>query len=301
MISTDSDFIGKNSSWFHRYCVIMLVITVALISCKRETSPKNTLSEEWIELLNGQNLDEWTVKIKGYEENQNIDSTFRVEDGRLKIRYDRYKQFDNRFGHLFYKTPYSYYKLRITYRFTGNQPPGAPEWAFKNSGVMFHAQSPERMGLDQDFPISIEYQLLGGDGESERPNANVCTPGTHIMADTLVTEHCIASDSKTYDKDEWLTVELIVHGHEEIYHILEGDTVLTYGQPQIGGGVVSGFDPKIKKNGKKLDSGYIALQSEGHPLDIRSVKMLNLEGCLDKSARNFREYFVKHNAGECRY
>ena len=37
------------------------------------------------------------------------------------------------------------------------------------------------MGLNQDFPISLEVQLLGGSPAPDRTTANVCTPGTEIF------------------------------------------------------------------------------------------------------------------------
>jgi hypothetical protein len=137
---------------------------------------------------------------------------------------------------------------------------------------MFHAQDPESMGLGQDFPISLEAQFLGGDGTGARPTANLCTPGTHVeMAGALAEGHCHMADAPTFHGDEWVTVELIVRGDSAIAHVIEGDTVLTYGRPVVGGGVVSGFDPEAKVDGTALDGGWIALQSESHPVDFRGV------------------------------
>jgi hypothetical protein len=86
---------------------------------------------------------------------------------------------------------------------------------------------------DQDFPISIEVQLLGGlsDGKP-RSTANVCTPGTNIvMNGQLHTPHCTNSTSKTYDGDQWVRVEVLVHGDELIRHMIDGQTVLEYTRP----------------------------------------------------------------------
>ncbi len=114
-----------------------------------------------------------------------------------------------KFGHLFYKTPFSHYRLRIEYRFVGDQCPGGPSWAFRNSGVMIHGQPPESMRKDQEFPVSIEVQFLGGNGRDKRPTANVCTPGTNIvMGGKLITQHCTDSKAKTYHGDQWVTVEV---------------------------------------------------------------------------------------------
>ena len=94
-------------------------------------------------------------------------NTFRVEDGVIKVSYDRYTKFNGEFGHLFYKHPFSDYKLRVEYRFVGDQVPGGPGWAFRNSGAMIHCQPPETMRKDQEFPVSIEVQFLGGSGRGQ--------------------------------------------------------------------------------------------------------------------------------------
>ncbi len=282
----------------HRHFVVILAC-MFLIACNHN-KVEDGEDESWIELFNGQNLEGWDLKIRGYELNDNYANTFRVEDGLMKVRYDEYVLFENRFGHIFYEQPFSYYRLKVEYRFLGKQPPDGEDWAFRNNGIMFHSQSAESMGLNQDFPISLEYQLLGGDGENERSNANLCTPGTHVVMDgELVTEHCISSSSKTYHGDQWVTAELAVYGDSLIQHILDDEVVLEYSKPQIGGGVVSGYDPEIKQDGKIIDNGYIALQSESHPIDIRSVRLLNLEGCMDADASNYKSYFVKNNPSDC--
>jgi hypothetical protein len=158
------------------------------------------------------------------------------------------------------------------------------------------------MKRDQDFPISIEVQLLGGRETGERATANVCTPGTHIeMNGKLVTSHCVNSTSKTYRGSEWVRVEAEVRGDEQITHRIEGQAVLTYQKPRIGGGNVSNFDPEVKKDGLPLAEGYISLQSESHPIEFRKVELLNLVGCVDKKAANYKSYFVKADNSQCRY
>jgi hypothetical protein len=172
----------------------------------------------------------------------------------------------------------------------------------RNSGIMVHCQAPETMKKDQDFPISIEVQLLGGTGAGERPTANLCTPGTHVVMDgKLVTQHCLPSRSKTYHGDQWVRVEAKVLGSERIEHIVNGETVLVYEKPQIGGGAVTHFDENVKRDGMLLEEGYIALQSESHPIEFRKVELLNLAGCTDPKAKNFRSYYVKSDNAACRY
>ncbi|WP_321473080.1 DUF1080 domain-containing protein [uncultured Paludibaculum sp.] len=258
--------------------------------------------KDWVQLFNGKSLDGWTPKITGYALGDNFGNTFRVEDGLLKVSYDKYDQFNNRFGHIFYKQSYSDYIIAVEYRFTGEQAKGGPAWAFRNSGIMIHCQDPASMGKDQDFPISIEVQLLGGNGKDARTNANVCTPGTNMVMDgQLVTKHCVNSTSKTFHGDQWVRVEAIVHGDSVIRHVVNGETVLTYEMAQIGGGSVSNFNPSAKPDGQLLTGGYISLQSESHPVEFRKVELLNLEGCIDPKAKNYKSYYIKADNTACKY
>lgn len=212
-----------------------VVLMAATVVWAEDVSAQNTARQgEWIQLFNGKDLTGWKVKIAGHELGDNYKNTFRVEDGILKVAYDGYDKFDGKFGHLFYHQPFSSYILRVEYRFVGEQVPGGPGWAFRNSGIMVHGQSPESMGKGQSFPVSVEVQLLGGSGTGKRPTANVCTPGTHIVMDgKLVTRHCNNSRSKTYHGDQWVTVEVEVRGNKLIKHVIEGKTVLEYSQPQL--------------------------------------------------------------------
>jgi hypothetical protein len=71
--------------------------------------------------------------------------------------------------------------------------------------------------------------------------------------------------------------ELIVLGDSLITHIINGDTVLQYSKPSMGGGVVEGYDKSIWQPGKPLTSGFIALQAEGQPIDFRNIELRNLK------------------------
>jgi len=221
---------------------------------------------EWVSLFNGRNLEGWTPKFVGHEAGVNLNNTYRVEDGLLKVDYSRWDdEFQRRFGHLFYKDEFSHYRLRVEYRFVGEQTPGGPGWAFRNSGIMFHGQRPDEMEIDQDFPDSIEAQLLGGNGEDERTTMNVCSPGTHIVMDgELVTRHCNSSSSETYHGGQWVTAELEVRGSEVVRHYVEGEQVLEYTEPQLD-------------SGELLESGTISLQAESHPVHFRTVEIMVLE------------------------
>lgn len=235
-------------------------------------------AEAWIPLFNGKDLEGWTPKIRGYALGENFGDTFRVENGVLKVAYDKYDKFNDRFGHLFYKSPYSRYRLRVEYRFTGEQVPGGPGWAVRNSGVMVHGEDPKRMSRDQDFPASIEVQLLGGSGSGTRTTANLCTPGTNVvMNGELVTRHCTNSKSKTYHGDQWVTAEIEVLGGETIRHLVDGQVVLEYQQPQLDDREAHARELIEANGGKLLTGGSISLQSESHPVEFRKVEILPLK------------------------
>ena len=224
----------------------------------------STDAEDWIQLFNGKDLEGWTVKIRGHDVGVNHNDTFSVKEGVIRVSYDKYENFNKTYGHIFYKTPFSHYLLRIEYRFLGEQAPGGEDWAFRNSGVMLHGQTPESMTKDQDFPNSIEVQFLGGKGTGKRSTANLCTPGTDVMMDNkLLKRHCFSSNSETYHGDQWVTVEIEVRGSKSIKHMIDGKTVLAYTKPQLDDGTL-------------LDSGTISLQSESHPVEFRKVELKRL-------------------------
>jgi len=256
---------------------------------------------DWIPLFDGRSLDGWTPKIRGYPLGENYGNTFRVEDGLLTVSYDQYPQFDGTFGHLFYdRRPFAYFVLAVEYRFVGDQVPGGPDWAIRNNGLMLHSQAPDTMGLDQDFPISIEAQLLGGAPAPDRTTANVCTPGTEIAIGGMrVGGHCTNSTSPIFRGDDWVRVEIEVRGSEEVVHRVNGERVLTYGQLEVGGGAVSNFDPAVKRDGTQLAEGYIAIQGESHPTQFRRIELLNLSGCMNPESDNYRPYFVHRDDAAC--
>ena len=256
---------------------------------------RNADKEEWVSLFNGKDINDWIAKVNHHEPGDNYGNTFRVENGVIEVRYDQYDKFNEQFGHLYYKQPYSYYHLKFEYRFVGEWRKDAPSYTIINSGVMIHSQDPRTMPKDQDWPISIEFQLLGGLGDGKpRPTGNMCSPGTDVVYNGRIDpRHCIESSSKTYEGDQWVKGEIIVLGDSLVTHIINGDTVLRYTKPQIGGGVVHNYDPKIKQDGKLLTEGFIALQSEGQPVDFRNIEILNLKGCMDSKSKKYKSYYIK--------
>jgi hypothetical protein len=255
--------------------LLFVFLSINAVACYAQKKP---VKNNWVSLFNGKDIKDWIVKIHHHETGVNFGNTFRVQDGILQVRYDQYGDFNDQFGHLYYKTPFSHYHLKLEYRFVGKWAPTAPSYTVLNSGVMFHSQDPRTMPKEQNWPISIEMQFLAGLGDGKpRPTGNMCSPGTNIVYNgVLDTRHCINSTSKTYEGEQWVRAELIVLGDSLITHIINGDTVLRYSKPQIGGGVVERYDPAIKQDGKMLKEGFIALQSEGQPIDFRNVQIMNL-------------------------
>jgi len=277
------------------------MVCVALASTINAQSAAD--EEEWITLFNGHDLSGWTAKVRTHEAGENYADTFRVEDGLLTVSYDGYEKFDLQFGHLFYATPYSYYRLRLDYRFIGDPAPETPDWAVRNSGAMLHSQAPETMPRDQNFPISIEFQFLGGLGDGKpRSTGSMCSPGTNVVYQGKFDDtHCITSSSPTLDGDQWVHAEALVLGADRVVHYVNGEAVMEYGGVTYGGGAVAGHRPEMKPDGEPLAAGYISLQSEGHPIQFRNVQLLNLKGCMDPEAANYKSYFVEPDPESCRH
>lgn len=275
----------KSASLLRQSRSALLLLCLVAASCARggrggsDSRPELPHHEAWISLFNGQDLEGWTPKFSGHELGENYLDTFRVEGGVLKVSYDQYSEFDGKFGHAFYRTPFSHYRLRAEYRFVGDQAEGGPGWAFRNNGFMVHCQAPETMRVAQDFPASIEVQLLGGPGgESERPTLNLCTPGTNVVRDgELFLPHVLNSSSRTFHGDQWVSVEVEVRGNRVIRHLIDGEVVLEYTLPQLD--ERDSDAQRLLADGatKLLESGYIAIQAESHPIEFRRIEILVLD------------------------
>jgi hypothetical protein len=258
----------KRGLIFSMLNAVLLISLPILLALKSDDAPPKI---KWEQLFNGKDLNDWTVKIRKHKLNENFGNTFRIVDHKIQVNYDQYEKFDEQFGHLFYKKPFSYYLIGVEYRFTGDQIKDGPGWAYRNSGIMIHGQDPKTMGLDQDFPVSIEVQLLGGNGKDKRSTANVCTPGTqYVLDNSVVKSHCLDSKSATFHGDQWVRVEALVLGDSLVVHYVNGDEVLRYQRPQLD--PVGGAE-----EGALLKSGTISLQSESHPVEFRKVEIVNLE------------------------
>jgi hypothetical protein len=261
---------------------VLMAFVILFASCtgkpKTEKVVEKSAEENWIQLFNGKDLNDWQIKFKGYELGENYKNTFRVEDGLLRVSYDNWEEWTGTFGHIFYNGEFSSYRLRVEYRFVGDQVKNGPGWAFRNNGLMLHGQPAETMDLDQDFPTSIEVQLLGGADKGERSTMNLCTPGTNVVMDgQLVEQHCNNSKSKTYRGDDWVSVEVEVNGGKVVRHFVEGEEVMSYEKPQL--------DPRDTTFAKLINlygdtiihKGTISLQAESHNTDFRKIELLVLQ------------------------
>ena len=143
---------------------------------------------------------------------------------------------------------------------------------------MFHCQPPETMRKDQDFPVSIEVQFLGGLGQGNRTDGQPLHAG-HERRDrrqAASRTHCTNSKSKTFHGDQWVTAEIEVHGGKVIKHFINGEEVLEYEQPQFDDRDADGR-PLIKDGKMLISEGYISLQAESHPIEFRKVELLPLK------------------------
>jgi Domain of Unknown Function (DUF1080) len=228
----------------------------------------------WKSIFDGKTLEGWTPKIVGHPAGDNFQETFVVKDGAIQVSYAGYDRFANRFGHLFYKTPFSAYRLRLEYRVLEPSLPDTPGWARGNSGVMFHAQSPSSMTLSQSFPVSLELQILGRDGEGPRPTGSVCTPGTNITIDGVMAKtHCITSSGPTIPNQTWTRLELEVSAKGEVTHRINGQVVHRYAGLELDPADLTTRQLIAENGGLTLTSGYVALQSEGHPIAFRKIQV----------------------------
>ncbi len=233
--------------------------------------------EKWVSIFNGKDLDGWTPKIQGYELGEDPKKTFVVKDDALTVTYENYDEWGNAFGHIFYKTKYSNYKIRLEYRFTGEQVKGGPGWATQNSGIMLHCQDPKTIGKDQSFPVSLEFQLLGA-GNGVKTTGNLCTPGTYVSIGGQVNKaHCIGAKPATLPLDQWVKAEAEVRGGKIVKHFINGELAMEYSDAKLDEND-GDAKPLIEAQGNNdLTEGYISLQSESHPCQFRNIEILELD------------------------
>jgi len=252
--------------------LFLYALLVVLFACS--TKQREKTESQWVSLFNGQNLDHWQVKIAGFPLGENYGNTFRVEDSILSVRYDQYDSFNNKFGALYYDRKFTNYRLKVVYRFVGETTPGAPEWGFRDSGVQYHGQAPTTVGLSQHFPVCLEYNLLGGNGVDERPLGQICANGIHVdLNGKQNTSYCTEPTTKrTFHGDQWVTAEIDVRDGK-VTHFVNGEEILHFENPRYDSAhdIAKNF---IVDGNDKVKDGYISLQSNSHPIDFRSIQIL---------------------------
>lgn len=245
---------------------LLLIIVVVFTTSGKKAA--------WRSLFNGKDLKGWQVKLAGYPLGENFGNTFRVENGILQVRYDKYDSFRNRFGGLYYNEKFSNYRLKVEYRFVGELTVGAPSWGFRDGGVQYHCQSPSSMAIDQPFPVCLEYNLHGGNGKDERPVGEICCNGTYVLLNgTKNTSYCTpATVKRTFHGDQWVTLEIEVRGNT-IKHFVNGEEILSFTDPRYNPDHALGKTFIVNGNDHVKD-GYISLQSNSHPMEFRKIDLL---------------------------
>jgi len=256
----------------------MMAIALGVGQATGAEEERSAPGSEWHALFNGHDLQGWTIKIAKHPLGENFADTFRVEDGVIKVSYDHYEKFDGQFGHLYSNQAYSNYILRLEYKITGTAVADSPPWAKLNSGVMIHSQSPLGMGVDQDWPASMEFQFLATGTVAGKQTGNACTPGTNLqLHGKLVTDHIIDSTARLYPLDEWVSAEIEVHGNREVIHRINGVEVLRYQHPQLDPTDDSAQELLAAGAPLQLSFGHIALQAESQPVWFRNIRLRQLE------------------------
>lgn len=260
---------------------LIILCSLAVLAAACAEKPKTMVaapSGAWISLFNGKDLNDWNVKISGQDYNDNYRNTFRVENGLLKVSYQDYDKFDNRFGSLFTKQKFSHYWIRAEYRFVGSLVAGAPRWAFKNSGLQLHSQAPDTMRKDQNFPVSVEFDIKGAHFYGGAPTGDVCQNGTHVLIQGApVKGLCSTVSDLNLSNDDWVSVLAEVDGSKRVRHIVNGALIVEYTDLTLDESNQDAKRLMASGAGKALDSGYISVQSNGFPIEFRRIEVLPLD------------------------
>lgn len=235
---------------------------------------------KWERLFDGRTLTGWTPKITGRDVGQDPLRTFRAKDGMIVVDYDGYAhKFGGAFGHLFHRIPYRAYRLRFDYRMTGDSMPDIEGWQNRNSGAMLEAQDPATMTRDQQFPVSLEFQLLAVPRPDREPTGNLCTPGTTvIVGGKRDLRHCISGTGPLIPLGKWTHVEAEVRPDGQITHFIDGTPVMRYSGAELDA-TDKDAQPLIAAAGGALTvrGGYVALQSEGQPVQFRNIEVQRID------------------------
>jgi hypothetical protein len=235
--------------------MLLAVVTLTATGCKTSHA-----EEEWVSLFNGKDLDGWIVKTKGSPAGENPWNLFRVEESVLTVSYaDFDKTFSDEFGHIHTAAAYTNYRFRCEYRFIGDQVEGGPDWAYANSGIMLNCPHPSKMSLDQKFPDSAEFQLLG----DTRTTGSLFTPGCIVTYNGEDNGKSVKSSIPSLPLGEWVKAEAVVKDGT-IQHWINGELVMEYSNPRF-------------EDGTPMIGGHIALQAESHPCQFRNIEIKILD------------------------
>lgn len=229
-------------------------------------------TDGWVNLFNGKDLTGWVPLIHKHKVGENVYDTFRADSVNkvIKVLYDKYPnlEFGGRCGNLYYNRRLTNYRIKVTYRFQEPLVKNPVGWSKNNSGLMIFGIDPATVTGDPEFPPLIEIQLLGspsqpGGGGTTSPN--YCEPGGMTMQ-----QHTGGCGNNGTGKTpnpaaQWTTVEADVHvtGQTKIYqHPDTTNAVLTMSGPRYQNAAVTG--------------GYIALQSEGQPIEYKDILLKEL-------------------------
>lgn len=256
-----------------RLCLLIVGVWAGGLAA---ADPANS-GEPWTPLFNGRDLEGWIFKMKGTALGEDPLNTVRCVDGCITMDYARYEKFDKRFGHLFYKEKLRNFRLRLEYRFFGEQAPGGPAWAWRNSGVMVLCQDPASMRVDQNFPVCMEAQLLGGNpsGDKPRTTMNLCTLGTSVVYQNQLLNTNVSTTAPALVGDGWVACEVVVI-NGAVQHRLQGQEVLSYSACQLDPNQQDAKALLAAGSPLMLREGWICLQAESHPVQFRNIELQRL-------------------------
>lgn len=258
---------------------LMIALLPLLAACAKKTPVLVPAPEgRWIAVFNGRNLDDWIVKIAGHDLNDNYGNTFRVEDGLLKVSYDQYASFGGRFGSIFFNKKLSHYWLRAEYRFVGKQAGGAPSWAYENSGIQLHSQPPETMLKNQEFPVSVEFDMVGGRMFGTHPTGDVCKNGTLVkIGGAVLEDKCSKLSAIAIPGKEWVTILAEVQGGARVRQIVDGALVVEYTDLMLDEKNADARRLLGSGADRALTAGYISIQANSHPIEFRRIEILPVD------------------------
>jgi hypothetical protein len=89
----------------------------------------------------------------------------------------------------------------------------------------------------------------------------------------FLTDHIIEATGKLSALDEWVAVEVEVHGNDEVIHRINGVEVLRYRHPQLDPTETSAQRLLALGAPLQLSQGHIALQAESQPVWFRHIRL----------------------------